>query len=206
MSSPVNSIVNESFLSPIIDSDYIVNRIDLGAIVSDILSGSSTEDSNGDSSQDFVGNINKIIDDRVNESFFSPIIDSDYIADRLDLNRFFDFATDSNGDTSLTLSEETIIRNITQTVDSDYVVGKVLPTVISTIDSDYINSKITLNELFSAVTGNDDDQSEGDAFLSGIKGIIDERVTAEYIAERFSVAAFIASVPDLPVDTDPLSD
>ena len=122
------------------------------------------------------------------------------------------FATDSNGDTSLTLSEETIIRNITQTVDSDYVVGKVLPTVISTIDSDYINSKITLNELFSAVTGNDDDndnnddQSEGDAFLSGIKGIIDERVTAEYIAERFSVAAFIASVPDLPVDTDPLSD
>ena len=97
------------------------------------------------------------------------------------------------------------------------MVGKVLPTVISTIDSDYINSKITLNELFSAVTGNDDngndddngnndDQSEGDAFLSGIKGIIDERVTAEYIAERFSVAAFIASVPDLPVDTDPLSD
>lgn len=212
LSSPVNSIVNESFLSPIIDSDYIVNRIDLGTMVSDILAGSSTEDSNGDSSQDFVGNINKIIDDRVNESFISPIVDSDYIADRLDLNRFFDFATDSNGDTSLTLSEETIIRNITQTVDSDYVVGKVLPTVISTIDSDYINSKITLNELFSAVTGNDDDngnnddQSEGDAFLSGIKGIIDERVTAEYIAERFSVAAFIASVPDLPVDTDPLSD
>ena len=175
-------------------------------MVSNILAGSSTEDSNGDSSQDFVGNINKIIDDRVNESFISPIVDSDYIADRLDLNRFFDFATDSNGDTSLTLSEETIIRNITETVDSDYVVGKVLPTVISTIDSDYINSKITLNELFSAVAGNNDDQSEGDAFLSGIKGIIDERVTAEYIAERFSVAAFIASVPDLPVDTDPLSD
>ena len=80
-----------------------------------------------------------------------------------------------------------------------------LPTVVSTVDSDYINSRITLNELFSAVA---EDSSEGtiddgDAFLSGIKDIIDERVTTEYIADRFSVAAFIASVPDLPVDTSP---
>ena len=102
-----------------------------------------------------------------------------------------------------------MLPTVVLTVDSDYVIGKVLPTVTSTIDSDYINSRITLNELFSAVTGNsndnNDDQSEGDAFLSGIKGIIDEQITAEYIAERFSVATFIASVPDLPVDTDPLS-
>lgn len=203
LSAPVHSIVNESFLSPIIDSDYIVNRIDLGTMVSEILAGQgSNEDSNGDSSQDFVGNINKIIDDRVNESFLSPIVDSDYIADRLDLNRFFDFATDSNGETSLTLSEETIIRNINETVDSDYVIARMLPTVVSTVDSDYIKSKISLDELFTAITG-DSDADDGESFLSGIEDIIDERVTAEYIAERFSVAAFIASVPDLPVDTSP---
>ena len=183
-----------------------------------------------DSDGTFVGSINNIIDDRVTEDYLtvpvrslidgsylapfidsdvrqivdrdylSPIVDSDYIADRLDLNRFFDFATDSNGDTSLTLSDETIIRNINETVDSDYVIARMLPTVFSTVDSDYIKSKISLDELFTAVTG--DSSADGESFLAGIEDIIDERVTSEYIAERFSVAAFIASVPDLPVDID----
>ena len=204
LSTSVHSLVDGSYLTPFIDSNVrsIVDRNFLLPHIDD--------------------EVRKI----VNSGYFSPIIDSDYIADRIDLNRFFEFTADSQGNTSLTLSEESTIRNITQTVDSDYVIGKMLPTVVltvdsdyvigkvlptvtSTIDSDYINSRITLNELFSAVTGNsndnNDDQSEGDAFLSGIKGIIDEQITAEYIAERFSVATFIASVPDLPVDTDPLS-
>ena len=213
-----------------VDSDYIAARLNLNELVSALILGGDSNQADGDGT--FVGSINQIIDDRVTEdylsvpvkslidgsylapfidndvrqivdaNYLSPIVDSDYIADRLDLNRFFDFATDSNGETSLTLSEETIIRNINETVDSDYVIARVLPTVTETIDSDYINSKITLDELFSAVAG-DSEETDGDAFLSGIKDIIDERVTAEYIAERFSVAAFIASVPDLPVDTSP---
>ena len=232
-----------------VDSDYIANRLNLNELVSALILGGDSNQSDSDGT--FVGSINQIIDDRVTEDYLSvpvkslidgsyltpfivndvrqtidqdylfpyidsnvrqivdvdylsPIVDSDYIADRLDLNRFFDFATDSNGDTSLTLSDETIIRNINETVDSDYVIAKMLPTVISTVDSDYIKSKISLDELFTAVTG--DSNADGESFLSGIEDIIDERVTAEYIAERFSIAAFIASVPDLPVDTDPLSD
>ena len=211
-----------------VDSDYIAARLNLNELVSALILGGDSNQTDSDGT--FVGSINNIIDDRVTEDYLtvpvrslidgsylapfidsdvrqivdrdylSPIVDSDYIADRLDLNRFFDFATDSNGDTSLTLSDETIIRNINETVDSDYVIARMLPTVFSTVDSDYIKSKISLDELFTAVTG--DSSADGESFLAGIEDIIDERVTSEYIAERFSVAAFIASVPDLPVDID----
>ena len=213
----VQQLVNEDYVAvratptilSTIDSDYVSSKINLDEEVTAIINQhlgnqDSTDDDNPDGNgSGFISSINQIIDERVDSVFLSSIVDSDYIVDRIDFESIIDkdyiaskvnfddfFALDStnqdsNGTPQLTLTDEQIQRNI-----------------FTVVDSDYINSRITLDQLFNDTTGDSTSDSTG-SFLTGINDLIDARVTSEYIAERFDIADFIASVPDLPVDTDP---